>query len=71
VPILERRDDAAGRERHRVLVERLASLVFGAGGAQRERGTECSAEVVSLGQLPGVDGQQRARSGQERELELT
>jgi hypothetical protein len=70
VLVAERRDDGAAGERHSVLVERGPLVVSDAGGVQRERGTESPAEVVSLGQLAGVDGEQRPSSGKKRQLEL-
>ena len=64
------RDDAAGGQRHGVLVERLAP---GAGrnarGAQRERAAERPAQVVALGQLARVQRQQRARPGEQCHLQ--
>ena len=65
------RDDAPGGQRHGVLVDELGVMLLDARGAQRQRAAERPAQVVSLRQLAGVEGQQRARPRQERDIEAS
>ena len=60
---------APRRHRHGVLVEGLAVALGQAGRSQRERAAEGAAEVVPLGQVALVPGEQLAGTGQQRQLE--
>ena len=67
--VLSRRDHAPRRQRHRVLVERLARGQLDAGCVQRQCPAEGSAQVIALWQLAGVERQQRPRPGEECHLQ--
>ena len=60
----------ARRQRHGVLIDGLAAELLDAGGVQRQSATEGAAQIVALGQFPGMDREQLLGAGEKRDIEL-
>jgi hypothetical protein len=63
------RNYAPGAQRDGILVDRFVGVSLDTCGLQSQRAAERAAQVVSLGQLSGVNCQQCPRAGQESEIE--